>query len=62
MRVDSGVPCCLPFLILVYRKTDTDREKSNDRHCGLSVILRSLCNGDSAVLEVNRVSRVSETR
>jgi hypothetical protein len=62
MRVDSRISCCLPFLVLVYRKTDTDREKSNDRHRGSIVILGSHCNGGSAVFQVNKVPRLSETR
>lgn len=61
MRVDSRISCCLPFLVLVYRKTDADCEKSNDRHRGSIVILGSHCNGGSAVFQVNRVPRLSET-
>lgn len=49
MRADSRISCCVPFLVLVYRKTDTDREKSNNRHRGSVVILGSHCNGGSAV-------------
>jgi hypothetical protein len=62
MRVDSRISCCLPFLVLVYCKTDADREKSNNRHRGSIVILGSHCNGGSEVFQVNRVSRLSETR